>query len=226
MRHIVFPLILGVGGVAILLSLGFWQLRRLEWKETILAEISARIDDVPHELPPAADADPEALKYTPVQVDGATTGEEILVLSGQKGIGPGYEVIAAFETGAGRRVLLDRGFLPEAGRYAARPPVPLIVTGNLHWPAEVDSYTPAPDLGAGVWFARDVPAMAAHLKTEPLLIVASHVAGDAQGVAPVPLGITGIPNDHLNYAITWFLLAAVWSGMTAFLLWRIRQKQI
>ncbi len=226
MRRIVFPLILGLGGIAILLALGFWQLRRMEWKETMLAEISARIGGVPMALPAAAGADPAALKYTPVEVDGATTGQEILVLTGQKGVGPGYEVIAAFETGDGRRVLLDRGFIGEDLRRAARPPVPLIVTGNLHWPSETDNYTPAPDLAAGVWYARDVAAMAAHLDTEPLLIVAAHAAGDAQGIAPVPLGIAGIPNDHLNYAITWFSLAAVWAGMTAFLLWRIRQREI
>lgn len=225
MLRYVFPLFLGLGGCAILLALGFWQLDRRAWKEAMLARITAQIGGVPGPLP-AAGGDPAALKYMPVELAGATTGPEILVLSGQKGIGAGFQVIAAFETGDGRRILLDRGFLPEAGRRAPRPAVPLIVTGNLHWPAESDSYTPAPDLNAGLWFARDVPAMAAHLGTEPMLVVAARVAGDLQGISPQPVAITGIPNDHLNYAITWFSLAAVWSGMTAFLLWRIRQRQI
>lgn len=225
MMRYVFPLLLGLGGCAVLLALGFWQLDRLDWKRAMLAEISAQIGGTPGPLP-AAGGDPVALKYTPVELAGATTGQEILVLSGQKGIGAGFQVIAAFETGDGRRILLDRGFLPEKGRRDARPAVPLIVTGNLHWPAEADSYTPAPDLAEGLWFARDVPAMAAHLGTEPLLVVAAQVAGDTQGISPQPVAITGIPNDHLNYAITWFSLAAVWSGMTAFLLWRIRQRQI
>ena len=56
-------------------------------------------------------------------------------------------------------------------------------------------------------------------------MVAAQVEGDAQGITPVPIAIEGIRNEHLNYAITWFLLALVWSGMTAFLLWRIRRKQ-
>lgn len=225
MRRIVFPLILGFGGVALLLSLGFWQLRRLEWKETVLAAISAKIDATPQPIP-LASADPAEFNYTAVALSGMTLGDEILVLTGQKGVGAGYEVITAFATRDGRRVLLDRGFVPEAARRVARPPTELQVTGNLQWPNEADSYTPAPDLAAGVWFARDVPAMAAHLHTEPLLVVAARVQGDAQGVDPVPITITGIPNDHLNYAITWFLLAAVWSGMTVFLLWRIRHRQI
>jgi surfeit locus 1 family protein len=225
MRRIVFPLILGFGGVALLLSLGFWQLRRLEWKETVLAAISAKIDATPQPMPRVS-ADPAEFNYTAVALSGMTLGDEILVLTGQKGVGAGYEVITAFATRDGRRVLLDRGFVPEAARRVARSPTELQVTGNLQWPNEADSYTPAPDLAAGVWFARDVPAMAAHLHTEPLLVVAARVQGDAQGVDPVAITIAGIPNDHLNYAITWFLLAAVWSGMTVFLLWRIRHRQI
>ncbi|MCV2877381.1 SURF1 family protein [Sedimentimonas flavescens] len=225
MKRYIFPLILGLGGCAILLSLGFWQLRRLEWKETKLAQIEAQIAGASQELP-APGTPSEPLKYQPVQMAGGTTGQEILVLSGQKGVGAGYEVIAAFETGEGRRVLLDRGFIREERRDAARPPTALIVTGNLHWPTETDSYTPAPDAKTGIWFARDVPAMAAALGTEPIMVVASALEGDTQGVEPRAITISGIPNDHLNYAITWFSLALVWAGMTAFLMWRIRRQQI
>ncbi|MCT2539339.1 SURF1 family protein [Sedimentimonas flavescens] len=225
MKRYIFPLILGLGGCAILLSLGFWQLRRLEWKETKLAQIEAQIAGASQELP-ASGTPSEPLKYQPVQMAGGTTGQEILVLSGQKGVGAGYEVIAAFETGEGRRVLLDRGFIREEGRDAARPPTALIVTGNLHWPTETDSYTPAPDAKTGIWFARDVPAMAAALGTEPIMVVASALEGDTQGVEPRAITISGIPNDHLNYAITWISLALVWAGMTAFLMWRIRRQQI
>ena len=225
MTRFIFPLLLGVVGCAILIALGVWQLNRLDWKTAMLAEISAKIDGVAQALPPEG-TDTRALKYQPVELAGGTTGQEILVLSGQKGVGAGYRVIDAFETGEGRRILLDRGFLPEAGRDAARPPTALIVAGNLHWPNETDSYTPPPDAKTGLWFARDVPAMAKALGTEPILVVAARIQGDRQGITPEPITITGIPNDHLQYAITWFLLAIVWAGMTIFLLWRIRRQAI
>ncbi len=55
--------------------------------------------------------------------------------------------------------------------------------------------------------------MAAALDTEPVLIVARE-ADRRRGRAPLPVDTAGIPNDHLQYAITWFALAVVWAGMT------------
>lgn len=224
MRRYISALALGLGGIAILVSLGFWQLSRLGQKEALLAEIRSRIAAPAVALPPSPD--PVRDKYLPVSVTGRTTGEELLVLSGQKMAGPGYEVISAFETGDGRRVLIDRGFVPEAGRDAARPPVALVATGNLLWPNDSDSFTPPPDAATGIWYARDVAAMAARLGTEPVMAVLRETGGDGQGIDPVPVDTSGIPNDHLQYAITWFSLALVWAGMTAYLLWRIRRGTV
>jgi surfeit locus 1 family protein len=64
--------------------------------------------------------------------------------------------------------------------------------------------------------------MADALGTEPVMVVARLPTGD--GIAPMPVDTAGIPNDHLNYAITWFSLAAVWLGMTGLALWRIRRR--
>lgn len=224
MRRYLPALILGAGGIAILLSLGFWQLRRLHWKDGVIAAIEAKIDAAPVPLSRLAVPDAAADLYRPVTVSGHTTGEELLVLSGRTGDGAGYEVIAGFETGDGRRILIDRGFIGEAGRGLPRAPVTLAVTGNLHWPDESDSFTPPPDPKSGLWFARDVPAMAEKLKTEPVLVVLRDAEGDMQGIDPVPVDTASIPNNHRQYAITWFSLAAVWAGMTGFLLWRIRQR--
>lgn len=222
MRRIIAPLILGVVGFAILVGLGVWQLQRLEWKQAMLDEIQQGIDAAPIALPAAVDP---SMKYLPVQVAGQTTGDEVLVLSGTKTGGGGYNVISGFVTDDGRRIMIDRGFVPQDAHRISRPPTRLIVTGNLHWPQDKSASTPEPNLTEGVWFARDVPAMAAALKTEPVLVVASFVQGDAQGAEPIPISIDNIPNNHLGYAVQWFLLALVWAGMTAGLIWRITQRR-
>ncbi|RUS58560.1 SURF1 family protein [Pseudorhodobacter sp. E13] len=219
-RRMIIPLLFGVVGVAILLSLGFWQVQRLQWKEAVLAEIDARIGAAAVDLP--STPDPVADKFLPVKATGVLTGEQLDVLVSRKQIGAGYRVIAVLELMDGRRVLVDRGFLIEAARGLPREVTTLSVEGNLLWPDEVDGFTPAPDAGRGIWFARDLPAMAAALKAEPLLIVARTETGD--GIEPMPVDSSAIPNDHLNYAVTWFLLAVVWSGMTVLLLWRMRRK--
>ncbi len=226
MRRYIFPSLLGLVGIAILISLGLWQVRRLAWKEAMLAEIGARISAPSVSLDSLGAPDPVRDMYLPVAFDGRTTGQRLLVLSGRRNEGAGFEVIDSFKTTSGRRILLDRGFIPEAARDTPRPAVALTGVGNLLWPNDADSYTPPPDARTGLWFARDVAGMAKALGTEPILVVLKTATGDLQGIAPTPVGTAGIPNDHLNYAITWFSLAAVWAGMTGFLLWRIRQKQI
>lgn len=216
MKRFLAPLLIGLIGTAILLGLGRWQLQRLEWKEGVISAIDAQIRGVPEALP---DAPTEADRYKPVRLEGRFTGDRLLVLVGHKEMGPGFRVIAAYET-AGRRIMVDRGFIYEAWRNDPMSAAEAEVNGNLHWPEEVDSYTPAPE--GDLWFARDVPAMASALGTEPVLVVARTPTGD--GVIPLPIDTAAIPNDHLGYALTWFSLAAVWVGMTLLWLWRIRRR--
>ncbi|ABV92887.1 conserved hypothetical protein [Dinoroseobacter shibae DFL 12 = DSM 16493] len=221
MLRLGIPLAFGLIGTAILLALGNWQVNRLGEKEAFLAAIDARITEAPVDLP--ATIDPEADRFRAVEVRGRYTGQEIDVLASAKGVGAAYRVISAFETDDGRRVLIDRGFLPVAQRAAPRTFPEARLQGNLHWPDEVDSFTPEPDTGDNTWFARDVPALAAALDTEPVLIVLRATSEPDPFATPYPLDTSGIPNDHLEYAVTWFSLAAVWFGMTLYFLWRMRR---
>lgn len=219
MRRIVLPLLMGVLGCAILIGLGVWQVQRLSWKAAILADLDARILAAPVPLSGVGTADPQAQRFLPVVAEGRLTGEEIHVLSAADG--PGYRVIGVLETG-GRRVMADLGFVPLGAKDLSRATPKAMITGNLHWPQEVDDWTPAPDTAANIWYARDVGPMAAALGTAPLLVVARRIT-PAIGTAPMPLDSGAVPNDHLGYAITWFSLAAVWAVMTGFFLWRGRR---
>ncbi|WP_374431477.1 SURF1 family protein [Tabrizicola sp.] len=222
MRRYLFPVLMGVIGVAVLTSLGFWQLDRMEEKRVYLDEMEARIANAPVPLPDVPEEGRD--KFQAVLAEGRFTGEYLEVLAGQKGASPGVMVIEAFQLANGRRIMVQRGFVEEEARAVPRPPHEATVAGNLHWPADTGSSTPPPDERTGLWFARDVPAMAAKLNTEPTLIVAREPTGD--GIAPMPVDTSGIPNNHWGYAIQWFLLAATWAGMTLFLLWRIRTRKV
>lgn len=222
MRRLIFPLLLGVVGVAVLCALGGWQVQRMQWKADYLADISARIGAVP--VPVPAIPDPTVDNYLPVTAYGRFTGEVIQVLASQEDVGPGKRIIEVFET-EGRRLLVDRGFVLDG---AKRPTLIKVaqaqVVGKLQWPKDANSFTPVPDAKTGLWFARDVPGMAAKLKAEPILIVARAPTGD--GIVAMPVDTSNIPNDHWGYAITWFLLAAVWAAMSAALIWRNRKTTV
>ncbi|MBL9050419.1 MAG: SURF1 family protein [Tabrizicola sp.] len=222
MRRYAFPVLMGIVGVAILMSLGFWQLRRMEEKRIYLDEIEARIGNAAIPLPAVPEEGPH--KFQAVFADGRFTGEYLEVLAGQKGASPGVLVIEAFALPDGRRIMVQRGFIEEDMRNVPRPPRAARVEGNLHWPQDADASTPPPDAKTGLWFARDVAAMAQKLDTEATLIVAAKPVGD--GITPVPVDTSSIPNNHWGYAIQWFLLAATWAGMTVFLLWRIRARKV
>lgn len=218
----IWPLLFGLAGTLILIVLGLWQLDRLGQKQAMLAGISARMDEPPVALP--ALPDPVADRYLAVTARGTFTTGEILVVSSLRNIGPGYRLIGTFVTEEGRRIMVDRGFVPDAERALPRPGGPATITGNLAWPQEKDRYTPDPDERLGIWFARDTAAMAVELATEAVLVVLRSTDEAAPAAIVVPIDTAGIPNNHLNYAITWFLLAVVWAGMTAYLLWRMRRQ--
>ncbi|APE44183.1 cytochrome oxidase biogenesis protein Surf1, facilitates heme A insertion [Sulfitobacter alexandrii] len=217
MSRALFVILIGLGGAAILIGLGIWQVQRLAWKEGVLADINARIEAPAQALPDRPD--PETDAYLPVEVTGTLEGATLRVLVSQKDEGAGYRLISAMDTGA-RRILVDRGFIPTAADMPGLPQGAVTVTGNLQWPQETDSFTPEPDRAANIWFARDVQTMAETLDTEPVLVVARAVSWNAAPVTPLPVDTARIPNDHLQYAITWFSLAAIWLAMSFYFLRR------
>jgi surfeit locus 1 family protein len=220
LRNTIFALALGLSGAAVLIGMGLWQVSRLEWKQAIIADAGVMIAADP--VPLAATLDPVADRYRAVSVTGSFTGEEAHVLTSTREKGPGYLVIAAYTTTDGRRILIDRGFVPETEKSTPRPARAVEVTGNLNWPDDMTPSTPPYDAARAIWYGRDVPGIAALLQTEPVLIIARTDTGDA--VTSHPVTTAGFRNDHFEYAVTWFLLAAVWLGMTLFLLWRIRTR--
>ncbi len=217
LRKILFPLILGIAGCGVLISLGLWQVDRLAWKEGVLTDINARLAATPKEL--SFDVTEAADEYSRLTLTGTPTGTELHVLVSGTAAGTGYRVISALQTSDGL-ILLDQGLLALDDKDAPPVTAPMQITGTLLWPDDVNSNTPAPDLGKNIWFARDIDAMADALQTAPLLVVASTTTPPDPRLTPLPVTTANIKNDHLEYAITWFLLALVWGIMSLYLIIR------
>jgi surfeit locus 1 family protein len=219
-RRMIAPLVFGVLGVAVLLALGQWQVRRLAWKTEILDRIEARLAAEPAPVP--AMPTPDEDQYRRVRAQGEILPGELHVYTSAPPRGVGYRVIVPLALGDGRRILLDRGFVPIDEKEAARLQEPITVEGALLWPQETDGFTSPPDRGRNIWFARDVGLMSEALGTEPVMLV-TEASDDPAAPMPLPVSVN-LPNDHLQYAITWFSLAAIWAVMTLSLLWRMKRR--
>ncbi len=222
LKRMIFPLLLGLVGGGILLGLTDWQLQRMAWKRQLLAEINTQIVKPPVPLGPIT---PERAhqKYLSVRVQGQLSPPPLRVLTSRPPIGPGFRIIARLDTKDGA-ILLDLGFLRDGQKTPPLPKGNITVIGNIHWPQESDKYTPAPNPAEDMWFARDVPKMARALGTQPIMVVARQLSPPIPGISPWPVDGLDVPNNHLQYAITWFSLALLWLGMTGYWLWRIRQR--
>ena len=218
MPHKLFIWLFIVGGTVILLSLGQWQVNRLVWKQSILVEIDGKISGLPQHLPSAVEETEH--KYLPVELSGKIKGSFVKVMASQKFIGAGYRVITPFELQKGNVILVDLGFIRHEFASKINLSGDLNIIGNLHWPKEVDFFTPDPDQKNNIWFARDVNELSKELRTEPILLVAKSFSPSIAYLDPLPINTENIPNNHKQYAITWFSLAFIWLGMGVFFIYR------
>lgn len=219
--------------LAVLLSLGTWQVRRLAWKEDLIARVEARVGAEPLPLPAAAawpSLTPDAIEYQPVtlsgQFDHTREVHVFISLSEPKGgplKGQGYFVLTPLRLASGAHVFVNRGFVPLDRKDPASRPETLVtgdqtVTGLMR-PAEAETVlSPAPNLAKNVWFVRDPAAMAAAVGLDPATVAPFTV--DQRAGAALPQGgetVVRFTNNHLGYAITWYGLAAalvaVWAAV-------------
>jgi surfeit locus 1 family protein len=219
--------------LAILLGLGTWQVQRLHWKQGLLARIAALqaaparpVGAVLDGVAEGADADFTRVTAVCPGLAAAPFLELYSVRDGQAG----SRLISACKVASARyaSVLVDRGFVPDI--ISARPPIdaaataPVAVTGVLRKPEHGNLFSP-PNTPQR-WYVRDIAAMAAALKAPepaPLTLMAESSSNpEWKALVPAPIP-ADIPNRHLEYALTWYGLAAALLGVYAALLLKRRK---
>jgi len=204
---------------AVLIGLGVWQVQRLHWKEGLIAEIEARVHAEPISLNDAvarAQAG-EDVSYLRVRLDGTLDNAKERYLFAVSDGTPGWHVITPLTASDGEVVLIDRGFVPDALRDpASRPQGELngdvTVIGLARLPERQGLFIPDNQPERNRWFWRDLSALSKSMfpsgptNVGPFFIEAER--SDIPGGLPQG-GQTSIdlPNNHLQYAITWFALA-------------------
>jgi surfeit locus 1 family protein len=201
-------------GFALLAGLGVWQIQRLHEKETLIGSIESGMRANPVPLDEALQRGPANAEYHHVRLAGHFLQEKELYLFARGPMGAvGVDIVTPFIQDNGETVLVDRGFVPEAlrdpnTRQAGQPAGEVMLSGVLRLSQRPGLFTPAPNRQTRLWFVREVPSMAGAVGlTVPPVVVEADAAPNPGGW---PLGgrtQTDIPNDHLQYAVTWFGLA-------------------
>ncbi|HEY2755543.1 MAG TPA: SURF1 family protein [Pseudolabrys sp.] len=221
--------VFAIAGIAILVGLGVWQLDRRVWKENLIAQLNERLDAAPSALPPRSDwgsltQDKDEFRRVtfPAQFIG---GEEALVYAAGSALrsdikGPGYFVFAPARLPGGSIVVVNRGFVPverkdPATRTAGLPQDVIDVVGVMRWPEARGTFTPADEPQNNVWYLRDQKAVAQAKKWDtsaPFYI--DQESPVPPGSLPLPAKLeVHLPDNHLQYAITWFGLALALAGV-------------
>jgi surfeit locus 1 family protein len=230
-RPTFWPTVVSIPAFIVLLGLGIWQVQRLHWKEQLIAERTARTTAAPITLPKAgrglSAGELDDLDFRRATVQGEFRHDREMYLAARTMEGSvGYQIVTPLQLGDGTVALVNRGWVPDTRKDPAKRTVgqvagTITVDGVIRVPGAQHWLQPDNEPARNIWFWSDLPAMAAHAGIPPEKLVPVFLeAGPAPNPGGLPIGgqtHVNLPNDHLQYAITWFALAA--AVVIAFLAW-------
>lgn len=224
LRPALWPTLLSIPMMALCLCLGFWQLERLQWKRGILDRIAANQAAPPMTIDELLKGDPLRMEYGRAKLAGTFLHDhEFYLAARSRGDTVGLQVVTPLKLDDGRIVLFDRGWIPSDRRDPAKRAQGQLtghvdLTGVVRRAQLQRGFAPANSPERNVWFHVDVPAMRALAGAPPdpeldRFFVEADATPNPGGVPMGGQTELNIPNDHLQYSITWFLLALSLAGV-------------
>lgn len=238
-RRMVLVAVVGVFALAMLLALGTWQVQRLQWKEALLDRIAERMASEPRPLSEIATrvATEGDVDYWPVEASGTFRHEGerhfFATHEGQSG----FYVYTPLELADGRFVLVNRGFVPyDLKEPASRPQsqvggevtVPGLARDRLD--DKPSFIVPDNDPAQNIFYWKDLDAMARSSgvgEVEDYLpfFIDADATPNPGGLPVGGVTIVDLPNNHLQYAVTWYGLAAALVAVFGYWFWRSRRGE-
>jgi surfeit locus 1 family protein len=185
-----------------LLSLGFWQIYRLNWKLELIEQIENSLKNDPVEL-----SNVEKKNYLRIKTSGDIDFDKQIYLYNLNDAGkPGFEVINPIKIGD-ENYLMNRGWIPFEKKDL--PEINLVdqnkIVGTLMLQTKPSTFKPENDIEKNYWFTlnrEDISKFTGRNFSEYVI----YLNGDYK--IPKPRVITAkISNNHKKYAITWFSMA-------------------
>lgn len=215
-------------GLAGFLSLGIWQVQRLNWKLDLIERVDARVTAAPVPAPGPADwpdITREDDEYTRVTLTGEYLHDEEVLIYTPSDFGPADWVLTPLRRDDGSIVMINRGVVPQRqGEPAAfdRPEGKVSVTGLLRL-SEDEGWLFSRDNNPAEqkWYRRDIGSITetkGFAQAAPYFVDAEMT--DAKGWPRGGQTVVKFRNAHLSYALTWFALAALVAAGYGLLLWQ------
>lgn len=226
---------------AILVGLGTWQVQRLQWKEALIATIDARTGQPPVTIAELHARIPESgeLEYTPVTARGTFQHEQEMYFFATHGGRSGWYVYTPLSLSpdeshdSGDTVIVNRGFVPydrrdPASRPDSQPQGPVTVTGLAREaPAEKPGFVVPDNMPRErTFYWKDWSAMVEAAGLDAGSTVPYFIDAGPSPAGMLPVGgvtIVDLPNNHLQYAVTWYGLAAALVAVVGAWFWRRRR---
>jgi surfeit locus 1 family protein len=224
LRPLFWPTVISLPILVFSLALGVWQMERREWKRDILDRIAHNQAAPAVAFADLIKADPLRHEYGRVRVAGTFLHDKEFHLAARSLRNKvGMQIVTPLRLDDGRIVLFDRGWVPSeqkegANRAAGQLAGRVELTGVVRRSQIQRQFAPDNVPDKNVWFHVDVPLMRklAGGAPDPQLDVFFLEADATPNPGGVPIGgqtRLDIPNDHLQYAITWFAIALALAGV-------------
>lgn len=238
------PVTLLILGVVALLAfvglaaLGTWQVERRAWKLDLISRVDSRVHAPAVQAPPQpawAGITAATDEYRHVQTTGVFLYDREVLVQATTRLGPGFWVLTPLRTAQDATILVNRGFVPaeqrdRAGRAVAEQPGQVTVSGLLRLTEPGGGFLRSNDPPGNRWYSRDVAAIASarQLAHVAPYFIDADAAPNPGGLPVGGLTVVAFPNNHLVYAITWYVLALMVAGGAAYVAreeWRGRKAR-
>lgn len=204
----------------VLLALGTWQVKRLSWKLDLIQQVEERAHAAPVDAPSPSQwsslTNPADYEYRRVRLAGIFRHQDEVQVYTVSDLGPGYWVLTPLQRDDGSLVIVNRGFVPSdkrdpSTRLEGELPARVEIVGLMRAPETGGLFLRTNDPQNNRWYSRNIAQIA---EAKSLGTVAPfYVDADATpNPGGLPIGgktMLVFPNNHLSYAITWYVLAAM-----------------
>ena len=224
------PTLFAVPTFVILILLGSWQVQRMSWKQEIITSFEQQMAKQPV-MPPLDIKKDTDWRYTRVRATGRFLHDKEILLTGRTFEGTaGFHVVTPFLFDGGRIVLINRGWIPEKlrerkSRPQTTPTGIVVMEGILREDNRKGYFVPENEQKNEVWLYVNTKQIAEYREIGP---VPGYYIDELRAPGPykLPIGAAGkieIRNEHLKYAVTWFLLAI--TLLAVYIIYHTRKRE-